>query len=134
MKNKLNGNSMFTFGKVTSKPSGGISPSNIGNTSGFSWNELISRATKPNDSSMNKADSTDVLKFGSIGKSYDALSSPSMSNLESASMRLADAAARRGIYEKESEANLAAREKGFRSLDEMTKYLREKRRKSEYMQ
>lgn len=45
-----------------------------------------------------------------------------MGSLEAASMRLADAASRREIAEKEAEADIAAKEEGFSSLYEKQRY------------
>jgi len=44
---------------------------------------------------------------------------PSMGQLEASSMRLADAASRRDIAEKEAEKNLEAMEMGYDSLEDM---------------
>jgi hypothetical protein len=52
---------------------------------------------------------------------------PSMMELEASSMRLADAASRRNIAEKEAEADIAARQEGFRSFDEKQRYAKRAR-------
>lgn len=56
---------------------------------------------------------------------------PSMGQLEASSMRLADAASRRGISEKEAEAELGAKSSGYSSLDEMQRDIRSKRQEQE---
>lgn len=60
---------------------------------------------------------------------------PSMGSLEAASMRLANAASRRNIAEKqaerESEIELQAKQSGYSSLDEMQRDIRSKRLEQE---
>jgi hypothetical protein len=60
---------------------------------------------------------------------------PSMGQLEGASMRLADAASKRNISEKQAEsemsAKLAAKAAGFGSADEMSQYTKKKREESD---
>lgn len=85
-------------------------------------------------------------KSPAIGQSYDkvigagqtSLSGnrfsggiPDLASLEAASMRLADAASRRSIAEKEAESGMLARMKGYSSLDEMMRDMQMKRMKEE---
>lgn len=53
----------------------------------------------------------------------------SMDSLEAASMRLADAASKRNIAEKEAEQLLEAKRMGYLSIDEMQRDIRKKRKK-----
>jgi hypothetical protein len=64
---------------------------------------------------------------GSFGGKMLDFTPSSMGSLEAASMRLADAASRRGIAEKEAEADIAARQEGFRSFDEKQRYAKKVR-------
>jgi hypothetical protein len=79
--------------------------------------------------------------FPAIGKSYDKMfridpfkesgfSKSSMGELEAASMRLADAAARRNIAEKEAEQMIEAKNMGYSSLEEMRRDIRRKRKQT----
>jgi hypothetical protein len=56
---------------------------------------------------------------------------PSMGQLEGASMRLADAASKRNISEKQAESEMSAKAAGFGSADEMSQYTKNKREQSD---
>lgn len=64
------------------------------------------------------------------GGGIGSQSTPSMMGLEGASMRLADAASRRNIEEKQAEAELQAKQQGYMSFAEMQRDMASKRRKS----
>ena len=69
---------------------------------------------------------------GSFDRMFGGGEGPSsMGSLESASMRLADAASKRGIAEKSAESEMSAKAAGFRSADEMSRYNRNKREESD---
>lgn len=79
-------------------------------------------------------------QFPAIGQSYNKMigvepfegsgfSGSSMGQLEAASMRLADAASRRNIAEKEAEQMIEAKKMGYSSLEEMQRDIRKKRKK-----
>lgn len=67
----------------------------------------------------------------SIGGSGFGGGLPSMGSLEAASMRLADAASRRNIAEKEAESEMSAKSSGYSSLGEMQRDMRSKRLEQE---
>jgi hypothetical protein len=69
---------------------------------------------------------------GSFDRMFGGGEGPSsMGSLESASMRLADAASKRGIAEKSAESEMSAKAAGFTSSDEMSRYNRNKRQESD---
>lgn len=72
-----------------------------------------------------------IMGGGSFGGKMLDFTPSSMGSLEAASMRLADAASRRGIAERESEAELGAKSSGYSSLGEMQRDIRSKRREQE---
>jgi hypothetical protein len=96
--------------------------------------------------STNKPSQTNQPNQSSIGNSYNKMIGGdtgigsggfynSMAGLEAASMRLADAASKRNISEKQAEsemsAKLAAKASGFGSADEMSQYTKKKREESD---
>jgi hypothetical protein len=69
---------------------------------------------------------------GSFDRMFGGGEGPSsMGSLESASMRLADAASQRNISEKQADATSAAKAAGFGSLREMSEYNKKKREESD---
>lgn len=141
-KNNFSGKSLFTYGNISPGRSRVASPSNVNPSSGFSWDSLMQRVTSPKNDTPKQSLTENALNksFASIGKSYNNVigggsgMDSTMSGLEASSMRLADAAARRNIAEKAAGSELEAIQAGFSGLDEMSEYLKRKRREAESMQ
>ncbi len=100
----------------------------LGFTNKTTTPEGMTKYTRPEGSSPAIGQSyNNMMGGGSFGGEMLNFTPSSMGSLEAASMRLADAASRRGIAEKEAEAELGAKSSGYSSLGEMQRDIRSKR-------
>ena len=134
----FNGKPIFSSGVKEGAPS---SPSNISGDSGSFLKNTMSQALQPRKEEypFSMTQSFDKLIGGcqsSVNKSIGSFGGgrmmPSMNELEAASMRLADAASKRGLAEKQAEAEMEARMSGYESIEDMMKKMRRKRISSQY--
>lgn len=133
------GNPIFSFGNTTRKPSNPVmSPSNISGDSGSFWKNAMSKALQPRqeDSPFSMTQSFEKIIGGGkspVNQSFGGGGGlPSMSELEASSMRLADAASKRDLAEKQAEAELEARMKGYGGIEDIMKSMRRQRMRSQY--
>lgn len=131
------GRPIFASGNTVVKPSSpAMSPSNISGDVGLSSRDRMLRAMQPSQQKEEPFSMTQSFeKF--IGKGQPTSIGggggfQGMGELEAASMRLADAASKRGLAEKQSEAELEARMKGYGGIEDMMKSMRRQRRRSQY--